>query len=186
MGLAGCLSGGVSARTAGSPGTDETATVEPTSTSSPTTTPPPTPETTPPKQIDGGVDTGDSPVYKRVQVGSREGVEDDFRPHHIFVGNSRKGEQSGAIRILDRIAESTVHRAKYTIPTGKDLKISLLTPSKYYVQLWGPAVSSPQTLLVPCDQFDCNSSSTIIEIFGGGEVRATILTTLLACPGYEC
>lgn len=186
VGLAGCLYGGASAPTDSSPGTDQAATGEPTSTSSPTTTPPPTPETTPPEQIGGGVDAEDKPTYKRVQVGSREGVNDDFNPHDIFVWNSRDGEKSVAVRILDRIAESTVHRAEYTIPAGEDVKIRLLTPSKYYVQLWGPAVNSPQTLLVPCERFDCNYSSTIIGIFEGGEVRATILTTLAACPGYEC
>jgi hypothetical protein len=61
-----------------------------------------------------------------------------------------------------------------------------LTPSKYYVQLWGPAIDSPETLLVPCRRFDCNESSTDIGIFESGEVRSAVFGTAVACPHPDC
>lgn len=180
VGTAGCLTSSTFQNTESSPSNS------PRNTSTPTSTPPATPETTPPESSGRVPDAKQKTTYKRVKIGSRQGVEGDFKPHALIIWNTLNSEQSVSVQILNKIAESTVHRADYNIPSDEAVKIHLLTPSKYYVQLWGPPIGSPETLLVPCDRFDCNESSTIIGIFDDGKVGSTILSTLVACPGYDC
>lgn len=155
-------------------------------TEEPTRTPPATPESTPPQNAGGLEDVDPKTTYERVEVGSREGVKEDFRPHDILIWNTLSSEQSISVRILDRLAETTAHWAEYSVPADEAVQIRLLTPSKYYIQLWGPAIESPETLLVPCRRFDCNNSATRIGLFETGEVRSGILTTLAECPSPEC
>lgn len=146
-----------------------------------TETSPATPESTPPVNT-GGVDEFDpSNTYERVEVGSRKGVKEEFKPHHLLIWNTYGSEQTVQLRILDRVAVTTAHRAAYTIPADAALEVSLLTPSKYYVQLWGPAIDTPETLLVPCDLFDCNASITRIGIIETGRVRSSVISTLAGC-----
>lgn len=151
-----------------------------------TRTPPATPEATPPANS-GGLDQFDpATTYNRVEVGSREGVKEDFQPHDLLIWNTFEREQTVSLRILDRLGETTTHRATYDIPADAALEVTLLTPSKYYVQLWGPAIDTPETLLVPCDLFDCNTSRTRIGIFEPGQVRSSVLSTLVGCPSPDC
>lgn len=152
----------------------------------PTGTPPATPESTPPANT-GGLDEFDpSTTYKWVEVGTREGVKENFKPHDLQLWNTFENEQTVSLRILDRLADTTAHRATYAIPADAALEVTLLTPSKYYVQLWGPAIDTPETLLVPCTLFDCNTSATRIGIFESGRVRSSVLSTLVGCPSPEC
>lgn len=150
-------------------------------------TPPATPRSTPPVNTGGLDDFEPSSTYRQVEVGSREGVDEKFGPHDLVVWNSYGSEQPVSLRILDRVRETTTHRAGYTIPADAAIEVTLLTPSKYYVQLWGPAIDTPETLLVPCDLFDCNASATRIGILENGRVRSSVISTLAGCPSTpEC
>lgn len=179
VGIAGCAFGGAF------PSTDRS-TTSPTATPAPTSTPPATPESTPPVNT-GGIGVFDpSSIHNWIEIGSREGVKEEFKPHDIRIWNTLSSERTVFVRILDRLAKTTVHRAEYTIPADEGVRITLLTPSKYYVQLWGPAINPPETLLVPCRHFDCNESSIDIGFFESGEVRSAVFSTLVACQHPEC
>lgn len=180
VGLAGCMSGGASTTT------DPSLSSSPTAISGPTSTPPATPETTPPENSGGLDDFDPTNIHERIEVGSREGVKEEFKLHDLGIWNTVGSEQSVSVRVLDRLAETAVHRAEYSIPADEAVRIGLLTPSKYYVQLGGAAIDSPETLLVPCERFDCNESKTQIGIFESGAVRSTVLTTLAQCPSLDC
>lgn len=180
VGLAGCSFGG------GPQPTDPAPDTSPTATDAPTSTPPATPVSTPPVNS-GGLDSFDpSDIHERIEVGSREGVKAEYKPHDLRIWNALGSEQPVSVRILDRRAKTTVHRGEYGIPADVEIRITLLTPSKYYVQLWGPAIESPETLRVTCSHFDCNESSLDIGIFESGEVRSAVFSTLVACPHPDC
>lgn len=149
-------------------------------------TPPATPRSTPPLNTGSHGSFDPDGTYKYVVVGSRTGVNDDFRPHDLHIWNLTPGQRVVNLRILDRLANTTAHRAAYTIPADKGLEVTLLTPSKYYVQLWGPTIDIPETLLVPCYLFDCNESSTGISIHDHGHIHSSVVSTLAGCPGYDC
>lgn len=180
VGLAGCMAGGASQTTDPSPSTS------PTAFPAPTSTPSVTPKTTPPENSGGLDEFNPSNTHKRIEIGSRDGVKDEFKPHDLRIWNALGSEETIFVRILDRLAETTVHRAEYSIPTDEAVRITLLTPSTYYIQLWGPSIDSPETLLVPCERFDCNESETQIGVFESGEVRSTVLTSLAGCPSPDC
>ena len=168
-GFAGCLATGV-----GESGPDST---------SPTR--PATPSGTPPVNT-GGLDEFDpTDTYKKVEVGSRDGVAEDFRPHDLHIWNAAPDQRVVNLRILDRVANEPVHRATYTIPADDALAVTLLEPSRYFAQLWGPVIAT-ETLLVPCDLFDCNSSVTSIGIFENGHIRSSVSSTMAACPSPDC
>jgi len=180
VGLAGCMSGGPPQTTdqSPSPGSKETP--------APTSTPPKTPESTPPVNSGGLDDFDPSDTYKRLAIGSRDAVKEEFKPHDLRIWNAVGTDQTVAVRILDRLEKTTVHRTDYNMPADEEARITLLTPSKYFVQLWGPVIDAPETLRVACHHFDCNVSSTDIGIFGSGEVRSAIFSTLVACPHPDC
>ena len=156
------------------------------SASNPTsTTPPATPSGTPPVNTGGLDDFDPAETYKHVEFGSRVGVNEDFLPHDLHICNATPDQRVVNLRILDRVANETIHRAAYTIPADDALAVTLLEPSRYFVQLWGPAIAT-ETLLVPCDLFDCNSSVTKIGVFENGHIRSSVRSTLAACPSPDC
>lgn len=147
-------------------------------------TPPATPTDTPPVNT-GGLDEFDpTETYKNIELGSR-GVLGDFRPHDLHIWNAAPDQRVVNLRILDRVANESVHRATNTIPADDALAVTLLEPSRYFVQLWGPEIAT-ETLLVPCDFFDCNSSVTSIGLFENGHIRSSVRSTLVACPSPDC
>lgn len=152
-------------------------------------TPPPTPSSTPPVNTGGVSEFDPETVHERVEVGTRPTTDgpdgDAFRPHDVAVLNAAADERTVGVRILDRLADRTAHRDTYRVPADAAVELSLLRPSKYYVQVWGPAVDA-ETLLVPCDSFDCNGSTTEVRIDDSGEVASTVVSTLLACETFEC
>lgn len=151
-----------------------------------TATPPRTPLETPPANSGGLSEFDPEDTYEDVDVGTRDGVAEEFGPHDLLVWNALERETQVSVRVLDRVAETTAHRDEYEIPADQALGATLLSPSRYFVQLWGAAIESPETLLVPCSLFDCNSSVTRIAVFEGGDVRSSVSSTLLGCPSFDC
>lgn len=168
-GFAGCLATG-----AGESAADSTS-----------TTPPATPSGTPPVNARGLDEFDPTDTYKQVEVGSRAGVNEGYRPHDLHIWNAAPDQRVVNLRILDRVANETIHQAAYTVPADDALAVMLLEPSRYFVQLWGPAIAT-ETLLVPCDLFDCNSSVTKIGVFENGHIRSLVRSTLAACPSPDC
>lgn len=168
-GFAGCLAPGAS-----DPAPD-----------SPSTTPPATPSGTPPVNTGGRGEYDPETTYEQVEVGSRAGVNDDFLPHDLHIWNATPGQRVVTLRLLDRVANETVHRATYTIPADNVLEVTLLEPSRYFVQLWGPAINT-ETLLVPCSLFDCNNSGTGVHIYENGHIGSSVASTLAGCPAPDC
>lgn len=171
------------------------------SSDSATSTPPGTPRSTPPMDT-GGLDTFElADIYEHVEMGSRTGVDGDidehvevgsrigvvdaFRPHDLHIWNTTPDHRVINLRILDRLANTTVHRAAYTIPADKGIEVTLLEPARYFVQLWGPVIAT-ETLRVPCSLFDCNESVTGIRIPDDGHLRPTVTSTLAGCPSADC
>jgi hypothetical protein len=102
------------------------------------------------------------------------------------VWNALERETRVSTRILDRVAETTVQQVEYRIPADQAVSVTLLAPSRYFVHLWGPAIESPETLLVPCSMFDCNSSATRLGVLDGGDVRSMVISSLADCPSPDC
>lgn len=146
-----------------------------------TVTPPPIPNSSPPVGTGGVDDLGLPDSYERIKVGSRDDISEDYQPHDLDIWHGLESEQPIYLRILDRRAGTTVHQSEYHIPAVATLDVTLLRPSKYYVQVWGPPIETPQTLLVPCTFFDCNSSTTVIKILKNGSVRSAVPSTLKNC-----
>lgn len=169
-GFAGCLATGVSDQAP-----DSTA-----------TTPPATPSGPPPVNTGGLSEFDPAETYKHVDVGTRDGVPEKFEPHDLLIWNALERETRISMRLLDRVADTTTHRDEYDIPADQAVSVTLLSPSRYFVQLWGLAIESPETLLVPCSLFDCNSSVTRIGVFERGDVRSSVMSTTAACPSPDC
>lgn len=177
LSLAGCLAGGPT-----DPASDAASS---TPTDSPTEPPPATPSGTPPVNTGGRGEFDPADTYEYVLVGSRAGVNEDFLPHELNIWNATPGQRLVNLRILDRVANGTVHRAAYTIPADEALEVRLLEPSRYVVQLWGPAIET-ETLRVPCSLFDCNNSATGISIYDDGHIGSSVASTLVGCPAPDC
>lgn len=178
LGLAGGVAsgfGGCLATGAGDTTPDSTATM-----------PPATPSGTPPANTGGLSEFDPAATYNQVDVGTRDGVPEKYGPHDLVVWNAVERETRISLRVLDRVAETTVHRDEYDLPTDQAVSVTLLSPSRYFVQLWGPAIEPPETLRVPCSFFDCNSSVTRIGVFDGGAVRSSVMSTDAGCPSPDC
>lgn len=150
-----------------------------------TATPPPPPRDLPPVNTGLRGDFEPETTYKEIEVGTRAGVDEDYAPHDLHIWNATAGQRTVNLRILDRVADESVHRAAYTIPAAAALRTTLMEPSQYFVQLWGPAIDT-ETLLVPCIIFDCNSSTTSISLYEDGHIGSVVSSTLVGCPSYDC
>lgn len=134
----------------------------------------------------GGLDAFDpAGTYEEVDVGSREGVDDAYRPHDVRVWNAG-AVPAIELRIVDATGEAVVHDATHEIPEDDELTISLLKPSVYLVELRIPTAGTRQTVRVPCTLFDCNGSATQIGVLEDGRIEGRVVTTLAGCPSADC
>lgn len=151
-----------------------------------TPTPPPTPDTSPPPNV-GSLETFDpAAVHASVDVGSREGVDDDFQPHGVAVWNDTDRDREIHVRVVDRIAERTAFRRGFDVPADESVALSLLEPSRYLLQAWAPALDASTALSVPCSLFDCNGSRTRVAFRPDGSVPSSVISTMAGCPSPQC
>lgn len=124
-------------------------------------------------------------TYRDVSIGSRTGVDDAYGPHEVRIWNDAP-VPSVELRITDVRAERVVHQRTYEIPAEEELRLSLLEPAVYIIQLQIPSDGIEQALRVPCLFFDCNESATRIGVTEGGEIRSTVVQTRMGCPSADC
>lgn len=124
-------------------------------------------------------------TYMEVDIGSREGVDDAYKPHDVGIWNE-VAESEVTLRIIDYTEESVIHYETYEIPDGTSLSVSLLKPSEYLVEVSVPDTETQHIVRVPCRFFDCNASVTQIAVFEDGQMRSSVLATTVACPSAEC
>lgn len=124
-------------------------------------------------------------TYKDVDIGSREGVADDYRPHAVVIWNEA-AEPEIRLRITNSKEKTVVHHETYAIPDDTALSVSLVEPAEYIVEMGVPETEATHTLRVPCYFFDCNVSFTRIGVFAEGDIRSSVLSTTASCPSFEC
>ncbi|WP_226041594.1 hypothetical protein [Natrinema sp. DC36] len=123
-------------------------------------------------------------TYEEVDLGSREGVDDSYRPHDVEIWNEA-AEPEVILRIIDSGEALVVHHETYEIPADTSLSISFLEPAEYLIETRVPATEAQHTLRVPRRFFDCNASVTRIGILEDGQMRSSVLSTTAACPSAE-
>ncbi|QLH81711.1 hypothetical protein [Halosimplex pelagicum] len=123
-------------------------------------------------------------TYRTVEVGSREGVPEAFRPHDVAVWNAASHDET-VVDIHDYATETRPLDRSFAIPDDAAVRVSLLEPSPYLVTVGVPDAGAEQTLKVPCRFFDCNSSATQVGLFDG-EIRSTVWSTLAGCRSPTC
>ena len=124
-------------------------------------------------------------TYNAVDVGGREGVADDYRPHAVVIWNDAAAPEI-SLRITDSKEKTVVHRETYAIPDDTALSVSLLEPGAYIVEIGIPEAAATHTLRVPCYFFDCNDSFTRVGVFAADDIRSSVLSTTASCPSFEC
>ncbi|WP_436930702.1 hypothetical protein [Halosimplex halobium] len=123
-------------------------------------------------------------THRRVEVGSREGVHEDFQPHDVAVWNAA-GYPETAVEVVDYATETRPLARTFAIPDDDAVRVSLLEPVPYLVTVRVPDAGAEQTLRVPCPVFDCNDSATQVGLFED-EIRSAAWSTLLACRSATC
>lgn len=150
-----------------------------------TPTPPATPDGTPPANSGGLDDFDPASTHAQVDVGSRDGVDDRFKPHDVSVWNAGGEERTLHVRVVDRRAGTTAYRDAHEVPADAALDLSLLEPSRYLLQVWEPAGGPETTLRVDCALFDCNGSVTRVALFED-RTRSSVVSTMAGCPSPDC
>ena len=183
--IAGCL--GLESDDSGSAGDGPSADSEPTDNTDSDLTIPDSPEEYP---VDDpgdrtAIDFSPSDTYKEIELGSRDGVEAKYEPHTIRVCNFASHPEI-TVGVIDVLDENIVHDETHEIPENEDLKLQLLTPSLYVVNVRLPELDAEHTVNVPCEYFDCNDSNVKIGVFSDEEIASVVSTTLADCPGYPC
>ena len=131
------------------------------------------------------IDFAPSDTYTEIELGSRDGVEATYGPHAIRVMNFASHPEI-SVGVIDVLNEDIVHDESHEIPEYEDLKLQLLTPSLYVVNVRLSELDAEHTVNVPCGYFDCNDSNIKIGVFSDEEIASVVSTTLADCPGYPC
>lgn len=145
---------------------------------SPTSSPPT--ETTIPDR--GNVSAGET---VRVTLGTGTLTEDGSRkPHGVALKNSTADRQTSSFTVR-RPDGSVVHDETYELGSEAVVLVVLTDPLRYSAtaSLHGTDVS--ETTTVALESFDCNSSSTTIDIVTDDRVEIETITTLVLCTNLE-
>jgi hypothetical protein len=124
-------------------------------------------------------------TFGKVNVGSREGVDEAYQPHDVSIWNEA-GYAETVVEVADYRSNSKPLERTFEVPTDTALGVSLLEPSLYLVTVSLPSAGSELTLRIPCFAFDCNASSTQFGLFADGAIRSTTGSTLAGCPSPDC
>lgn len=187
--LAGCLTDDEATPGGGGSDPDGADTVDPTATTDPTTTGRADGGTTAENGTETNTSTSqdeavfgtdaDEP-FESITVGSRDGVEnpDDNRPHGVDVWNAAEDERTLTIAV--RRGSATVLEEEITFPGDGYLSMVLAEPADYEI----PILEGDEELgvvTVERSRFDCNSSATNVDVAPDGEIRSTVISTMMAC-----
>lgn len=126
-----------------------------------------------------------SETDQKVDVGSRDGVDEAYQPHDVSIWNEA-GYGETVVEVADYGSNTKPLERTFEISADTALRVSLLEPSVYLVAVGLPSTGSELTLRVPCFVFDCNASSTQFGLFADGAIRSTMGSTLAGCPSPDC
>lgn len=105
------------------------------------------------------------------------------RPHDLRAWNAVDGRREVAVTVSPE-ESSTLTRltTSHRVPANEAVAVELRQPATYVVsvQVEGTQVTAFE---LAEDWFDCNASSTLVELGPDGVVDRTETTTLLACTG---
>ena len=170
---------------------------EPSATPTPTSTPTGTASTpaqteTPPSEADH---------YELIEIGSRDDVEDpdDNRPHDLVVVNAGEATRELAITITaqqeDSTQTETVLDTSYEVPNAEepsdeppwanDIRIELLEPATYAIDLRIPAEGTDERITIQQDDFTCNWHTHTMIVQGDGRVEVGGIATTMECRTPE-
>lgn len=166
---------------------------DPPATSTPTSTPTETVSTPPQTKTPSSEDE----QYKLIEIGSRDNVEnpDNNRPHDLMIVNAGKSAREFAITITAQQNDSnqteTVLDTSYDVPNAKkprdeapwenDIRIELLEPATYVIDLQVPAEETGEQLTIQQEDFDCNWHDRWMIVHGDGRIEVGGMATTMGC-----
>ena len=115
------------------------------------------------------------------ELGEDEVAGTELRPHGVQLLNATESPVIFDFLVYDSLNEHALHRDTYRVPQETEGRFSLMTPSLYLLHTRLPEVDIEQTLQVPCNIFDCNSSVTHIGLFPNHELNSLTFTTEVLC-----
>ena len=199
VGLPGCTSLGSDPDEASTPTPTRTGTrtPEPTPTESLDPTPEPTPasEPTPTPRMDATAtakyqepDDGKPFVnppdaYLKMNIGSRENVEnpDDNGTNGVDLYRAQSVEAVFEVQVVDTRADDVRHHSVYRVPADQRLSIELNEPSDYAVNIYDHDRGQGWTLTIGRGNFDCNGRSHWAYSLEGRGFRWNIHQMMRGC-----
>lgn len=183
VGMTGCTSLDAPARSDSEPSATSTPTSTPTETAST-----PTQTKTPPSEADS---------YELIEIGSRDNVENqgDNRPHDLVVVNTGEATREFTINITAQQNDSkqaeTVLEKSYEVPNAmkprdeapweNDIRIELLEPATYTIDLQIPAEDTGKQITIQQDDFTCNWHTYTMIVQGDGRIEVGGNATTMEC-----
>lgn len=185
------MTGCTSLETPAGSDSEPSATASPTSTSTESASTP-TQTKTPPSEDD---------QYKLIEIGSRDNVEnpDDNRPYDLMVVNAGESAREFALTVTAQQKDSkqteTVLETSYEVPNAKkprdeapwenDIRIELLEPATYTIDLQIPAEETGEQLTIQQEDFDCNWHDRWMIVQGDGRIEVGGMSTTMGCSTSE-
>lgn len=169
---------------------------EPTATPTPTKTTTETSTSTRTATTSSGDDN-----YERVEMGSRDNVENPGhnRPHNLIIVNGGESPREFAITITAKRNDSkqteTVLNTSFEVPSAEeprdempwenDLRIELLEPATYTIDLQIPAEDTGEQLTIQQEDFDCNWHDRWMIVLADGRIEVGGMATTMECSSPE-
>jgi hypothetical protein len=127
-----------------------------------------------------GGDFGDA--ARAFVVGGTEWVDDDHRPHQVWLWNGGDAPRTGTFVVT--VPAGTVLEASVEIPSGDGVAVVFRRPAAYTVT-FDEGGNGADALLarvaVDPDRFDCNDSATDVVVASDGTTERSTVSTELAC-----
>lgn len=101
--------------------------------------------------------------------------------HGVSIENAADVPRNLELRVADRADGSIpIERTIEVSPNG-GISISLLEPSDYLIDLGVPAKGTGASIEIGPGYFDCNASTTHVDVSDSGRVTATTFSTTMGC-----
>lgn len=114
----------------------------------------------------------------RLEVG--EGGE-DIDSHGVTVENAADEPRDLELRVADRTDGSIPIEQPYEVSARGGVSIALLEPSNYLLDVGVPATETGASIEIGPGNFDCNASTTHVEVAAHGRISASTISTAMAC-----
>lgn len=131
-----------------------------------------------------GGDFGDfGDAARAFVVGGTEWVDDDHRPHQVWLWNGGDAPRTGTLVVT--VPAGTVLRESVEVPPGVGVAVVFRRPAAYTVTFDAAEDGADDDPLarveVDPERFDCNDSATDVVVASDGTTERSTVSTELAC-----